>query len=748
MKRIISAVLTLCLIVSYGIIAPVNAGEVVTVEPRDQRQVMEGWGTSLAWWGNVVGNWSGNKKNEVIDALFADSGLDMNIVRYNIGGGENPNHEHMRVGAEVPGYQPTQGVWDWTADPGQRWVLHQAIAKGVNHTEAFSNSPPYWMTKSGCAAGNHDGSSNLKPEMYDDFVDYLTTVLKHFKDNWGVTFDTLAVMNEPSSNWWKSSNNQEGCHFERSEQNQLIKLTGQSLQQKGLSQIKISAPEEYSIDVSKGSYESYDATAKSHITQINTHTYGGSDRSGLRLLARLNNLKLWNSEVTLGGSNSHDHNDISSAMEQSLKILDDINNMGVTAWCYWQAVEDEAGGHNHGLIHANFTGTENYWLTKQYYTMGQYTKYVKPGYTIIGTSSGNVLAALDTTGNQLVLVATNNGSGSKDFSFDLSTFTSVGTTATATRTSQNENHQSISSPSIQNGVLSYTAPGKSVTTFVIGNTSYSGNGRMINNSVTGTGTNAFNFTGNWSHGSQSGGFWDDNAWSNSQGASYAVSFNGTSVALYAAKGSNHGHMDILVDGQLKKTVDLYASSRSDQVKVFALDGLSPGSHTITAKVNGQKNGASSGTYIIADRIDVNVPQQVTGANLVTNGGFESGQLSPWQGEWHPDRAGVESTYPSEGTKDAYIHPTGDKDVAIYQTVTLSTSKVYTLSADCATNLSEGVVLGVDVNGQQVGTKAITGNIGYNRYSISFNGKAGDTVKIWYYAKKTSGWATLDGVTLK
>ena len=46
----------------------------------------EGWGTSLCWWANVVGGYA----NRGTYANLAFSQLKLNIVRYNIGGGENP----------------------------------------------------------------------------------------------------------------------------------------------------------------------------------------------------------------------------------------------------------------------------------------------------------------------------------------------------------------------------------------------------------------------------------------------------------------------------------------------------------------------------------------------------------------------------------------------------------------------------------------------------------------------------------
>ena len=102
----------------------------------------EGWGTSLCWWANVVGGYA----NRSTYASMAFSQLKLNIVRYNIGGGENPGISNsMEFRAQMQGFQPSPGVWDWTADANQRWMLRQAFALGANRVEAFANSPPWWM---------------------------------------------------------------------------------------------------------------------------------------------------------------------------------------------------------------------------------------------------------------------------------------------------------------------------------------------------------------------------------------------------------------------------------------------------------------------------------------------------------------------------------------------------------------------------------------------------------------------------
>ena len=63
-------------------------------------------------------------------------GLGLNAVRYNIGGGENPEHAaFLRPGADVQGWQGPDRAWNFSADPTQRWVLAAALSRGVDIVE-------------------------------------------------------------------------------------------------------------------------------------------------------------------------------------------------------------------------------------------------------------------------------------------------------------------------------------------------------------------------------------------------------------------------------------------------------------------------------------------------------------------------------------------------------------------------------------------------------------------------------------
>src|SRR5215470_13475794 len=69
--------------------ARADDGYRAVVDPSIQYQTLQGWGTSLAWWGNVVGGFPEPVRSDYISKVFDPvDGLGFNVVRYNIGGGE------------------------------------------------------------------------------------------------------------------------------------------------------------------------------------------------------------------------------------------------------------------------------------------------------------------------------------------------------------------------------------------------------------------------------------------------------------------------------------------------------------------------------------------------------------------------------------------------------------------------------------------------------------------------------------
>jgi hypothetical protein len=54
------------------------------------------------------------------------------------------------------------------------------------------------------ARGTGTNQFNYEWIHYSDFADYLTEVVNHFRDSWGITFTYVDPLNEPSVEWTKS----------------------------------------------------------------------------------------------------------------------------------------------------------------------------------------------------------------------------------------------------------------------------------------------------------------------------------------------------------------------------------------------------------------------------------------------------------------------------------------------------------------------------------------------------------------
>ncbi|WP_236293214.1 RICIN domain-containing protein [Paenibacillus allorhizoplanae] len=446
----------------WELITPTPMAYTAAVDPNLQYQKWEGWGTSLAWFANRIGGAPDTVRNTFADQLFSENGLNMNIVRYNIGGGENPAYPNWptELRARIPGFQPTQGTYDWTADANQRWVLQAAksrIASSEFLAEAFSNSPPWWMTKSGSVTGYQDGAdNNLRDDMYDAFADYLVTVNQHFKEHWGVTFRTLTGLNEPSS-WWNFGNRQEGSRFDPPYQERIIQKVAAKLQQQG-SSTTVSASDETSIDMGRDTINSFSEATKSVISQYNVHTYGGSDRVGFNQAAA--GKKIWMSEHGDGDA---------TGLAMSRSIIEDLRYMKASGWAYWQAVDS----FGWGMLDVNDLNDPNSTFTtvvnKKYWAMAQFSKYIRPGYTIIDIQDENSIAAYDQVSKKLVIVTLNDREAANTVTYNLSAFSPLTGSLTGTRTvvSTSENLAPISGLSLSNNTFHYTLPEGSMATFVI-----------------------------------------------------------------------------------------------------------------------------------------------------------------------------------------------------------------------------------------------------------------------------------------
>ncbi|WP_413378042.1 glycoside hydrolase [Alkalihalobacillus sp. 1P02AB] len=506
----------------FGLLMPITAfsqsiadnssevDKVVKLDPSYQHEPFDGWGTALVWFANVTGGWPDDIKMELADALFGEDGLDFNIARYNIGGQDAPETEpYMRLGGAVPGYwdrpdefgppdnaspdweevdnwwdsENTQH-WDWNKDKNQQWWLKAAKNRGVNLFEAFSNSPPYFMTNSGYTSGHFDSwQDNLRTDQYENFAIYLTRVVEYLQNDLGIDIQTLSPVNEPNTGYWGAKGRQEGSNWTPESQARIINEVGKQLEELNLDTV-ISAMDETHPQRFRENWEKYDEATKANVGQMNVHTYWPAEHTAIRDIAKGEEKRLWMSEVDLGPSGMpQDFDNIEPGLALSNHIMTDITNLEPKAWVLWQAIEDQVNMNadyenmNWGLIHVDFDpddfSTLEWHKNKKYYTMGNYTKFIRPGQQFINSDDQNTLAAIDQENKKVVVVYTNHANDEQTIDFDLSGFETISNSATATPyvTSSEDNLIQKEDVTVSDGKLSTTVEAKSVTTFVISDVS-------------------------------------------------------------------------------------------------------------------------------------------------------------------------------------------------------------------------------------------------------------------------------------
>ena len=464
--------------------------------------VFEGWGTTLCWWANRLG-YSDALSQQAAEA-FCDpvSGLGLNILRYNIGGGDDPAHQHItRTDSMMPGfwknpqYQHGEYAWDydWSQDANQRNVLNKCLAVSGSGmiVEAFSNSPPYFMTESGCSSGAADpGKDNLKTDAYDAFARYLADVTAHFASAWGIRFQSISPMNEPDTPYWGAfSNKQEGCHFDPgASQSRLLLALSEQLKARGLEDILISGTDETSIDTQIHSLKALSPEALAVIGRVDTHTYGGSRRKELRDLARRYGKGLWMSEVDGGDVLGKNAGEMGAALWLAQRIADDLNGLSPSAWILWQVIDSHIskdgylGRRDTGMVNVNggYWGTavadhdrQELILTKKYYAFGQFTRYIRPGSRLIPLN-GSAVAALDAEGKRLTVVVVNPEAAQRGVTLDVSAFGGAfpdGSPVRMIRTSggmaDGENWAELPVSAVTDGTVAASLLPCSVTTFLV-----------------------------------------------------------------------------------------------------------------------------------------------------------------------------------------------------------------------------------------------------------------------------------------
>ncbi len=203
------------------------------------------------------------------------------------------------------------------------------------------------------------------------------------------------------------------------------------------------------------------ATAWSAVDIFASHEYGLAPPVQPAIAAA--GKEYWETEVDTGTAAGDSSGDgIASALLMAKAMHSDLTTRNLNAWHLWWLYE---GGNSGGCLYD--TGTKVW--TKRLWVMGNFSRFVRPGYTRVGTSgtapSGvQISAYINPKNNALSVVAINTNTSSTSVSFYVSG--SPPCTLTPYETSANQNLGAGTPVTVSNSRVTAMLTAQSVTTFV------------------------------------------------------------------------------------------------------------------------------------------------------------------------------------------------------------------------------------------------------------------------------------------
>ena len=422
--------------------AVVGNTNLYTLDTAKRFQVMDNFGANDAWSIQKIGaEWSETNKNKIAELLFStNTGIGLSGWRFNLGAGIN--HRTIRDDwRTTESFETAAGKYDWTRQAGQRWFLRAAKARGVDQFAATVYSPPLRLTRNGLSNLGRDTNSttNLKPGAEAVFAQYLSDVLRHFRDHSDpaerVDFNYLLPVNEPQ---WEWQHSQEGCRAANADLKKIFSALHSRLEADGL-RTKILGPESgsipdmYSLDVPAG--EKWHADYGDYLNWIcgdpeiaacfggviTYHSYWSDDvethlvphRAALgRTFAKYPGWRIWQSEYCIMEPGRDLGMD--AALRMARVIHCDLTLVNASSWQWWLAVANE--DYKSGLIYTDYKypgDAESIYESKLLWALGNFSRFIRPGLVrveLAGPQDVNGLMAsayCDTTSKNIVLVFVN-----------------------------------------------------------------------------------------------------------------------------------------------------------------------------------------------------------------------------------------------------------------------------------------------------------------------------------------------------
>jgi len=429
----------------------VGASPVTTncvVDWNNVHQRIDGFGASSAWDGSWTTNQADILFSTNIGVVFSDNlgnkytnnGVGLSLLRNRIAPASSASASATPTTVET-------SIMQWAQARGARvWSTPWTPPAGFKSTNDIYDTGK--ATGNGINGGSFLGGNATNLAYASQLANYVASMT----NTYGVNLYAISIQNEPDAD----VTTYEACQWTNTLIHDFVTNLYNALVAKGVGSTKIMLPESQNWQ----DYQNLagpamaDPNVAAEVGIIADHNYDGAN--GPATLTKNSYGKaLWETEVSqLNGENS----DIANGIYYAQRIFLFMTVAQANAWHYWWLVPY---GSNTGLMDTNAAPT------KRLFTVGNYSRFVRPGYYRIGVSNNaftSISAYKDTNSGSFAIVAINSSFTTVTQIFNLANFTASLVTPWITSSTLSLSNQPA--VGVTNSAFTYTLPALSVVTFV------------------------------------------------------------------------------------------------------------------------------------------------------------------------------------------------------------------------------------------------------------------------------------------
>jgi glucuronoarabinoxylan endo-1,4-beta-xylanase len=450
------SLILLALVLLIAIIASnsISAASTATINWNTLKQPIDGFGISEAFHqAACINQFPEPKRTEILDLLFSTTkGSGFSILRNMVGDSGTWGNA---TDGPLPSIEPSEGVWSWNESNDDQIPLMNTIKTNYGVTRFMSTvwSPPAWMKTNNSVING----GNVRTDKYQAFADYLAEYCNGYKSHFGIDIYAISMANEPNLSTGYSS-----CQWDSAKMTDFIaNYVKPTFQTKNVT-AKFMAGEESGFTESMVSGALNNTTAASRIDIVGAHSYGSS--ATVLTNAKSKGKRIWETEVS--NLNNNDAT-ITDGLSWARKVHDFMTISEVNAFFYWWGACYKTN-NGEGLIRMDMNA-KTYSADKRLYTIGNYSRFVRPGWNRIDataspTSNVYVTAYKDGGAGNFAIVAINSNGSAQDVTFTFSGATPA--SVTPYRTSSTENLAQLTAIAVTGGSFTTSLAANSVTSFV------------------------------------------------------------------------------------------------------------------------------------------------------------------------------------------------------------------------------------------------------------------------------------------